>query len=72
MIRLLVGLFRALDRAGNPFVQDDADLARTWDAVDETTRQIAFFRNYHELQRCLVRRFNHAAVEGAEYRGVEP
>lgn len=74
MIHRLLAAFRRVEAAmdGNPWRGHDCDLARTWDAVDETTRSIAFFRNVHEVRNCVLVRLNHRAAEGGEYRGVEP
>jgi hypothetical protein len=71
-------IIRALERmalaAGNPnpWTGDDPDLYRTWAAVDATTPSVSFFRNLYEVRECLLARYRHAAVEGAEYRGERP
>jgi hypothetical protein len=71
VIRYLSAALKAINRRGNLWAGDDTDLARTWDAVDETTGSVSTFRNIYEVRSCVLRRYNHAAAEGAEYRGVQ-
>ena len=68
---VLAAAYRAFEEAGNPFAGHDVDLARTWSAVNETTGQISYFRNYHEVRCCVGHRLNHACAEGAFYLGDE-
>jgi len=67
-IEAAVRRYRRATRS-TPWTGEDADLARTWAAVDATTRSIAFLRNYHEVRCCIGRRMNHLAAEGGEFRG---